>query len=266
MLCLYNNGLTEELSPLKLFFSDQEILEFFKGFNNIQTKRLIEIPNTWCVWGELKNPDEEDYNKLASEIIQEHCYSKLFLLHDTEVDPSWNLTDSLIYDNYNIFKRKILEFIDIVAAETIREMGETRNTSEKPKSIVLDPVGISDDKRVIFKFNPDKQQPDFFHISQFNEFANKSFNFLDKFYKNGDNLPIYADKKMIVILDDFQVKQYIDFLIDFFKEQEDYLKCARINGIYQSWIEYKEKTKKISSKKRGRPKKKLDNSNDISKS
>jgi hypothetical protein len=254
---LYGNGLTEEIVPSKFTFSDQEILEFFKEFNNIQTKRLDEVPNTWCVWGELKNPKEDDYNKLASEIIREHCYSKLFLLHDTEVDPSWNLTDTVIYDGYDVFKKKLLKFLDEIAIETIREIEHMRDASGKPNLLALDQVAISVDKRVIFKFNPDKQQPDFFKPSHFEEFANKSFNFLDKFYKDGDVLPIYADKKMIIVMDDIQVKQYVDLLISFFEKREEYLKCARINEIYKSWTEFKEK--KNPPKKRGRPSKKKEN-------
>jgi hypothetical protein len=253
-IALYGNGLTEEIIPTNLTFSDQEILEFFKEFNNIQTKRLDEVPNTWCVWGELKQPNEDDYNKLASEIIREHCYSKLFLLHDTEVDPSWNLTDSIIYDGYEIFKKKILKFLDEVAIETIREIEQIRDAAGKPNLMALDQVAISADKRVIFKFNPEKQQPDFFKPSHFEEFALKCFNFMDKFYKDGEVLPIYADKKMIIVMEDSQVKQYIDLLIKFFEKREEYLKCARINEIYKSWTEFKEK--KAAPKKRGRPRKK----------
>ena len=253
-IILYGNGLTEEIIPSKYTFSDQEILEFFKEFNNIQTKRLDEVPNTWCVWGELTKPSEEDYNKLASEVIREHCYSKLFLLHDTEVDPSWNLTDAVIYEGYEGFKKKILKFLDEVAIETIREIEQIRETSGKPNLMALDQVAISMDKRVIFKFNPDKQQGDFFKPSHFEEFANKCFNFLDKFYKDGDTLPIYADKKMIIVLDDSQVDQVINILIDFFEKREEYLKCARIKEIHKSWINFK--SKKNPPKKRGRPPKK----------
>jgi hypothetical protein len=255
-IILYGNGLTEEIIPSKYTFSDQEILEFFKEFNQIQTKRLDEVPNTWCVWGELKKPSEEDYNKLASEILRQHCYSKLFLLHDTEVDPAWNLTDAIIYDGYELFKKKILKFLDEIAIETIREIEQMRDATGKPNLMALDQVAISMDKRVIFRFNPDKQQPHFFEPSHFQEFANKSFNFLDKYYKDGDNLPIYADKKMIIVLDDSQVAQYMTLILDFFEKREDYLKCARINEIHKSWMNYK--SKKATPKKRGRPPKKKD--------
>jgi hypothetical protein len=253
-IVLYGNGLTEEIIPTNLTFSDQEILNRFQDFNNIKTKRLDEVPNTWCVWGELQSPNEDDYNKLASEVIREHCYSHLILLHDTEVDPSWNLTDSIIYENYAIFKRKLLKFLDEVAIETIREIEHIRESSGKPNLMSLDQVAISVDKRVIFKFNPDKQQVDFFKPSHFEEFANKCFNFLDKYYKDGDTLPIYADKKMIIVLDDNQVAQFINLLIDFFEKREDYLKCARIRDIHKSWLAFK--AKKNPPKKRGRPPKK----------
>jgi len=252
-IILYGNGLTEEITPTNFTFSDEEILQFFKEFKNIQTSRLAEIPNTWCVWGELTNPGEDDYNKLASEIIRAHCYSKLFLLHDTEVDPSWNLSDAIIYDGYDIFKKKILHFLDQLAIDTIRELDQMREGAGKPRLMALEQVAISMDKRVIFRFNPDKQAPDFFSPRVFAEWANKSYNFLDKFYKDGDVFPCYADKKMIMVLEDAQVKQYVDILIQFFEGGEEYLKCARINEIYKKWSEYKEK-KKLKPK-RGRPKK-----------
>lgn len=256
---LYGNGLTEEITPLGFTFSDAEILNFFKDYN-IQTKRLDEVPNTWCVWGELKKPNEDDYNKLASEIIREHCYSHLIFLHDTEVDPSWNLSDTIIYDGYDVFKKKMLKFLDEVAIVTIREIEQIRSASGKPNLMALDQVAVSADKRVIFRFNPDKQQPDFFKPLHFEEFANKSFNFLDKFYKEGDVLPIFADKKMIIVMDDIQVKQYIDLIIKFFEDKEEYLKCARINEIYKNWSEFKaKKTLYIPLKKRGRPLKKKEN-------
>jgi hypothetical protein len=257
MLLLYGNGLTEEITPSNLTFSDQEILNFFKDFNNIQTKRLDEIPNTWCVWGELEKPNEDDYNKLGSEIIREHCYSKLMLLHDTEVDPSWNLTDDIIYEGYAVFKKKLLKFLDEVAIQTIKEIEQIREVSGKPNLMALDQVAISEDKRVIFRFNPDKQQPDFFKPTHFEEFANKCYNFLDQYYKDGDHLPIYADKKMIIVLEDSQVAQYVNLLIDFFEKREDYLKCARINEIHKSCTSYK--SKKNPPKKRGRPPKKKEN-------
>lgn len=253
-IILYGNGLTEEIAPSNFTFSDQEILNFFKEFNNIQTKRLDEVPNTWCVWGELLKPNEEDYNKLASEVIREHCYSHLMLLHDTEVDPSWNLTDSIIYEGYPIFKKKVLKFLDEVAIETIREIEQMRDASGKPNLMALEQVAISADKRVIFKFNPDKQVAHFYQPTHFEEFANKCFNFMDKFYKDGDTLPVYADKKMIIILDDSQVAQYMTLLMNFFEKREEYLKCARIKEIHQSWIKFKEK--KNPPKKRGRPPKK----------
>lgn len=251
-IILYSNGLTEEISPTQYTFSDQEILNYFQEFNNIQTKRLDEIPNTWCVWGELKKPGEDDYNKLASEIIQAHCYSKLLLLHDTEVDPSWNLTDSIIYDGYVVFKKKVLQFLDEIAIETIKEIEQTREMSGKPNLMALEQVAISMDKRVIFRFDPDKQHPDFYKPKIFSEWANKSFNFIDRSYKDGEVFPIFADKKMIMILEDSRVKEYMDTLISFFESQEDYLKCARIRDIYKRWTEFKEKKKP----KRGRPKKK----------
>jgi len=252
-IILYSNGLTEEILPQGLTFSDEEILGFFKAFNNIQTKRLDEVPNTWCVWGELKNPAEDDYNKLASEVIQEHCYSQIFFLHDTEVDPSWNLTDAIIYHNYPIFKKQILKFLDEIAIETIREIEQIREETGKT-NMSLEQVAVSTDKRVIFKLDPNKQDSHFFKHDNFQEFAIKCYNFIDTSYKDGVIFPIYADKKMIIVLEESQVKQYLDLLIDFFQKKEEFEKCARLRDIYKNWVAFNEKQK--NKPKRGRPKKK----------
>ena len=80
MIILYSNGLTEEMSPKEHTFSDKEIIDLFKEFDNIQTQRLDEVSNTWCVWGEYNNPQSEDYNKLGSDTIRNHCYSHIIFL------------------------------------------------------------------------------------------------------------------------------------------------------------------------------------------
>ena len=69
MIILYGNGLTEEMLPKEHTFSDQEILDLFKEFDSMQTQRLDEVPNTWCVWGEMKNPQRDVPKALISSAI-----------------------------------------------------------------------------------------------------------------------------------------------------------------------------------------------------
>lgn len=254
-ILLYGNGLTEELIPNNLTFSDEEILEIFSDYSSIETKRLEEIPNTWCVWGVNPDNKEEDYNKLGSDVIQEHCYSHLAILHDTEVDPSWNLTDSVIYDGYAQFKMKILLFLDEIAREAIKDIEKMREENgNKGRTLMLDQIAISTDKRVIFKLDLNKQIPGFFDKDNFTEFAIKCESFISESYKDGDIFPVFADKKMIIVLEDPQVKTFIDSLIKIFQDTEEFEKCSKIRNIYNQWVDYKEKKNK--PKKRGRPKKK----------
>mgnify|MGYP002681925114 CR=1 FL=1 len=204
-IILYSNGLTEEILPQGLTFSDEDILGFFKTFNNIQTKRLDEVPNTWCVWGELKNPAEDDYNKLASEVIQEHCYSQIFFLHDTEVDPSWNLTDAVIYDNYLIFKKKILKFLDEIAIETIREIEQIREETGKTNKVYK--LVFKDNKIKIF--GNEKKFKDFdivtksVHIPLITDFFKISFEVNKNFevkYVEQERSKEYAENKLFINL------------------------------------------------------------------
>lgn len=256
-IVLYGNGLTEELLPKEHTFSDQEILDLFKEFDSMQTQRLDQVPNTWCVWGEYKNPQGEDYNKLASDILRLHCYSHLIFLHDTEVNPSWNLSESIIHHGYSEFKKELLIFMDSIARQTIQEIEQARAAQGQPTLMVMEQVGISVDKRVIFNLNPDNQPPEFYGKVNFPEFAEKCYKFLKKNYKDGDVFAIFADKKMIIVLKDEKVKVFIDHIIKVFEEREDYLVCAEIKDIYKKWETFKASAKPPEPpKKRKRPPKK----------
>lgn len=257
-IVLYSNGLTEEFLSNDHTFSDKEILSLFSNFNSIQTQRLREIPNTWCVWGVYNKPLAEDYNKLGSDVLQYHCYSHILFIHDTELDPSWNLVDEIIQFGYKEFKGDIMVFLDGVALESLAELEKIQSKSGNPNIISIEQIGVSNDKRLIFNFNPDKQSNNFFDNNNFWEFAQKSYAFLKNYYRDGESFAIFADKKMIMIIPDNKVKIYIEKLIKIFENKEDYIACADINRIFKSWTAFKNKTidKKETSKKRGRPKKK----------
>jgi hypothetical protein len=266
MIILYSNGLTEELSPINLTFTDDEILNLLNGFDSIKSKRLSEIPNTWCLWGEYDEPNSEDYNQLGSDVLEYHCYSPVLFMHDTEVDPSWNLADSIIQFGYSEFKGFLISFLDEIAIETLDTIRKTREEKGTPPLIAIEQIGISTDKRIIFSFDPNKQPPEFFDKVTFWDFAQRSYKFLKTNYKEGDYFSIFADKKMIMVLYDHNVIHYIDKLISIFQEKEDYIACSELKKIQKSWTEYKDKNpspkknakeSKESSipKKRGRPRK-----------
>jgi hypothetical protein len=248
MIILYSNGLTEEISPEGSTFTDNELIELFKEFDRTRTLRLDDIPNTWCIWGENDKPIIDDYNKFGSDILEIHCYSHILFLHDTEVDPSWNLTDQIIYHSYNEFKKDLLKFFDEIAIETMEEMDKIREENGNPEIISLEQAGVSLDKRIIFKFNPDKQPVDFFKKENFSSFAKKSYEFLKKNYKNGDVFAIFADRKMIIVLDDDKVKEFIDQLSKVFEKKEEYIICSDIAKIYKKWETYKAKKIKKPTK------------------
>ena len=256
MIILYGNGLTEEMLPKEHTFSDQEILDLFKEFDSMQTQRLDEVPNTWCVWGEMKNPQQDDYNKLASDILRLHCYSHLIFLHDTEVNPSWNLSESIIHHGYAEFKKMLLIFMDSVARQTIQKIEQARAEQGQPNLMVMKQVGVSIDKRVIFCLDPDGQPPEFYGKTNFPEFAEKCYNFLKKNYKDGEVFAIFADKKMIIVLQDEKVKTFINHIIKVYEEKEDYLVCAEIKEIFKRWETFKGGLNVAPEipKKRGRPK------------
>jgi hypothetical protein len=256
-ILLYQNGLTEEFKSKSYTFSDEELHEIFSDYEKIRSFRLYEVPNSWCIWGQRDpvNKIVDEFNQLASSVIEEECFSPLLIIHDTEVDPSWNLTDSIIINDYSLFKRDILQFLDGIAREIIDDRERAKKESgESNNLIVLEESGVSIDKRIIFKFNIDSQDPVFFEDSNFSEFAKKVHHFLKFSYKNGDIFAVYADKNIIIVLDDNQVDPFIEKIISHFQKKENYEVCSLIRNTYQKWKDYKSK-KKSPAKRRSKNKK-----------
>lgn len=240
---LYANGLTEEHRPKELTFTDEELLIIFPDFDKTRTYRLREIPNCWCVWGE-NDPIEkrkDEFNKIGSDILEQLCYSPVLFLHDTEINPEWKLTDAMIFSGYEDFKIEMLRFFNDIAEEIIEERERIKNeTGYDPRAgINLDQVGISDDKRIIFKFNIDKQNQEFFIDDNFMEFAQRVHDFLKFKYKDGDIFTILADKNTIMILDDDQVEGFIEKIIAFFRNAEKYEACSILRNTYDKWTKFK---------------------------
>ena len=245
---LYANGLTEAYKAKELVFTDQELLEIFPDFEKTRSFRLYEVPNTWCVWGERSPIDKvpDEFNKVGTDIMDTPCYSPVLFLHDSEVDPSWRLTENPIYTGYNDFKVELLKFFDNIAKDILQERDRMRLNKgiNKNQLLTLDQVAISKDKRVIWKFDLEKQTKEFFIEANLTEFANKVHDFLKFHYQDGDIFAIQADKNIIIIMDDNQVKSFIDKLIALFKNQEKYEACSVLRNTYNKWKKYKRKIAK----------------------
>lgn len=244
-IILYPSGVTETLSPEKLVFSDQEILNIFKEYDMLRTARLYEVPNTWCVWGNNKTADHANYNKLGSDIVQEDIFTEIMFIHDTELDPSWMLTDNMIFRNYEDFRMELLQFFDDIAENVIQESERVREQQGIPHNLViLTTIGPTEDKRVMFEFDPHSQSSEFWKQPYFGEFSNKVSEFITKFYKNGDTFVLWTDKKSVIVVSDENVPFIIDKIIEHFKTVERYEECNMLSKVIRQWKRHNTKRKK----------------------
>jgi hypothetical protein len=255
-VCLYANGLTEELRSKEYTFTESEIYNLFEDFDKLRSYRLYEIPNTWCVWGERDPIDKasDEYSQVGSDIIEQSCYSPVLFVHDTEIDPLWRLSDNPIIFGYDDFKKELLAFFNEVARDMLEERERIREESGKsPSLMVMEQIGISDDKRIIFKFDMNKQIEEFFSEKNLSELAGKVHTFLKFSYKDGEIFAVHADKNIIIVIDDSQVKPFIEKIIGYFQHHENYEACSVIRNVYDRWIKYKtSKIKKQTRKKSSR--------------
>jgi hypothetical protein len=249
-ILLYANGITEEYKPEGHTFSDEELIKIQFGKAKIRSFRLYEVPNTWCIWGERQpeNTREDEFDKIGTEIVDQPCYAPVLFIHDSEINPDWRLTDDVILTGYDGFKKELLQFFDDVAQEILKER-EQQNSNSPLKFMNLEQVGISADKRVIFKFNLDKQLEEFFIHENLLEFARKVHNFLKFSYRNGDTFAIFADKNIIIIMDDDQVQSFIEKIVALFESRENYEACSVIRNTYQKWMTWKKENSKAANKK-----------------
>jgi len=252
-IILYANGLTEEFRPKENTFLDEELLGIFPDFDKIRSFRLLEIPNVWCLWGENNPIDKlkDEFSKLGSDILEQSCYSPILFIHDTEINYNWNLIDITIFFGYNDFRMEMLKFFENIASDILNERERIfEDSGKKLKQIILEQTGVSKDKRIIFKFDIEKQIHEFFMEENLMEFAKKVHDFLKSDYRNGDIFVIYADKNIIIVLDDDHVESFIKKIIDFFESKENYEVCSVLRNTYKKWVKYKkENTKLIRSNK-----------------
>jgi hypothetical protein len=247
---LYPSGVTESFEPSTYTFTDEEILSIYDDFTEIRTARLYEVPNTWCVWGEKENMSEDDFNKLATDILQENIFCPVLFIHDTQLDPAWMLTDNVILKGYDQFREDLLRFFDQIAENVILESQRMREEQGKNTNLVfLTAVGPTEDKRVLFEFDPHKQSQEFFSDLYFINFANKvrefiwanSKQFFEIFY-------VYEDKKTVIFTKDEHVEFIVNLVIEAFKKHEKYEYCQEIKTYYEKWLKFKKKIEKKKKK------------------
>jgi len=265
-LILYSNGIIEEFIPEGTEFTDAELIQTFEGFKTIRSMRLQEVPNTWCLWGEMDNPPPNEYNAVGSEILDIDIDSHLIMIHDSEINYDWNLIDSMIYKSYDEFKEDINEFIN-QSVEIIAENNK-QQVNENTPMIFLAPIGQTPNKQVLFSFNPNEQSEHFFTNGGFDTFATKIYEYLNENFKSKElesETPfiIFADNKTMIMVQNEFFDTFIQKLIDVFQKKEHYEICTHIKNIKTEWYNYlkKESKKEIISneqnkKRRGRPPKK----------
>ncbi len=257
-IILYNNGIIEEVKPKKHTFTDKEILGLFDENYKLRSKRIVEIPNTWCLWAEGVQ-DQEEYSKIASDIIGADIYSELVFIHDSEIDPNWTLTDEIIYKDYDSFNSDIILYLDNIAQKTLdenKEMMQVKNEAGENKDnlVFLETIGPTEDKKVLFILNPEQQTKEFFKTENFEQFANKVKDYLLNEYEIQDSLYIYENKKVCIKIKDRHVDLIVRKLINFFQDKEEYEVCKELKDLYDNWKEYK-KEKRIQDKKDKKDKK-----------
>ena len=268
-LVIYSNGIFEEFLSVNETFTDHELADLFEDYEEIRSYRLSEIPNCWLLWGEMDDPPENEYNKLASEMVDDEVFSLLVFIHDSEIDRNWNITDDILLKDYSTFIKQVGDYIkgmvNYIANETQKEYEAEGTTS----MIFLKAIGYTKDKRVLYVFDPEQQNEEFY-IDGWDKFSKKSYEYLKEHFNDEpqeENKPlvIYADTKVIVIVEDDKVNSVVGHMLSHFENKEDYEACSFISDIREEWFQRKTLPDNIEDpsigqpkKKRGRPRKNKD--------
>jgi len=243
---LYTNGLTEEYRPKKLVFSEEELLDIFKDFDNIKTKRILPIINTWIIYGDDKNLD--NYNRIASVITKDSIFTDVLFIHDSEIDPTWNMTDDIIYKSYDEFYVIIEKLITDVAEAILAELEEKDELYGSIDSLPqFSELGVTSDKKLLFGFNPNMQTTQFYKQG-FQHFSEKVYKYLSDNKQNKEPFKIYEDNKAIIIIETPNVKSFLLSLLNTFKENEEYEICKDISNMISDWNKKTNKETKINNK------------------
>lgn len=250
---LYSNGIVEPYRPQHLVFTEEELLNVFSEYAEIKTSRLSTILNTWCIFGYNPSviPDPIDFNRIAAEIVKEKIYSHVLFIHDSELNPEWNVTDNILYKGYNEFSIEITKQIEITANNIISEF-QSYDDEEDLASFLpqLIPLGTTGDKRILFGFNPDDQSKEFFEHDEFYVFVKKVYDYITNNKQTKEPFTIYEDKKAIIVVETANVKTFLNHMLEKFKSKEDYEMCTNITKIIDHWppIKKRRTPKKTTTK------------------
>lgn len=252
-LVLYSNGIIEEFKPANLTFTDIELTQSFdKNFAFLVSSRLPDVLNTWCIWGEMKDPPEFEYNKIASEIVNTDVLSHIIFIHDSEINPDWKMADSVLYKDYKSFMIELGDFIDDIVRDLSESMlpnasdmavDEDSQDAKQKNMVFLTSRGITEDKRVLFSFDPAEQSDGFYKDEVFSEFADRIYEYLgNNFYDNPQEpnhpLVIFADTKTIISVYSTETDSFFIKLLDYYTKTEQYEVCEALTGIKKAWDDY----------------------------
>ena len=233
---LYGNGITEDYRPEKLVFTEEELVSLFDEYEEIKTSRVPSLINTWCIYGMNAVNDGTEFNRIASDIIKEAVYSHLLFVHDSEINPDWKATDSVLYKSYPEFLGALKKVIDNTAANILNELAAAADYENKVDYLPqLATLGATPDKRILFSYNPDDQSKEFYNHDEFYKFSQKVYEYIMKNKQEREPFTIYADKKVVIIIESLKVQKFLDTLLEKFKSKEEYEICTKLTEIISTW-------------------------------
>jgi Ni,Fe-hydrogenase maturation factor len=244
---LYSNGIVEEFKPKGLVFVEEELVSLFTEFFEIKTSRLIDVLNTWCIFGASPVPDTMEFNRIASDICNEVVYSHALFVHDSEINPEWKTADTILYKNYNDFSIEIKKAIDLAATNILKEIEDSQEYEDKSSFLPqLVTIGATLDKRILFGFNPTDQSELFYQNEEFYKFAQKVYDYISHNKQEKEPFTIYADKKAVIIVDTINVNKFLILMLEKFKNKEDYEICMDITKLIKKWTAVNKKPRRKS--------------------
>lgn len=249
-MILYSNGLLEDVNPKNLVFTEEELLEVFNEFKEIKTTRVHFMLNTWGIYGIGLDPN--DFNRIASDIARETIFSHILFVHDSEIDPAWNMTDTILYEDYNKFLNTIKKLIDDISANILKEYDARAGFENKMDHLPqLVTIGSTPDKKILFGFNPEDQTKEFYNNEDFYKFSQKVYEYITTNKQEKEPFTIYADKKAIIIVEPAKVPQFLTSILEKFKSKEDYEICTDITNIMNNWRKITTPARKSRKKANG---------------
>lgn len=252
---VYSNGITEYYKPANLVFTEDELVRLFEEYPAVKTIRLTKILNTWCIVGDMR-AEESEFNKIVSDVVGESVFSHAVFVHDSEINPEWNTTDTILYANYEDFLKKLKMAIETAAEKILNELESViEQTDSLDKMPQLKNVGITDEfpKRLLFTYNPEDQTKKIYTSDEFDNFSRKVYDYIIHNKQHKGPFRIYEDSKAVIVIEAKKAKEFLMTLIDKFQSKEEYEICTNITKIMNEWVKEGEQTQ--TSKPRARRKK-----------